>query len=183
MPSNVKITLGKFSPRDYNLPDFTNTMTHTPMEMLMIFGRHQAAKDLNFRQVMGVGIVRKISHGEKFDLVYMRFGTTKKIRRILVVDNHARRQILTLKKGSFATFVGYGRIYTIEYTNAQGETKKKPTWVFWALGFQTWYVPTMVDIKRDSLNENEDIEQMDSDDQELGIDILDQFEKSKGENL
>lgn len=97
---------------------------------------------------LGVGTVYRVKKGENVDLVYINFG--KYTREILVINNHARRQIYTLKRGQLATYYGFYRMYK----NKKGKVFSK----FYAQGFNAWYVPKTMDIKRYDTTDLEHLE-------------------------
>ena len=121
---------------EYIVPDIRNLVRCFRSETLFIFGIDSA--NTKYRWCLGVGRVCKIQQGENFDLLYLNFGR-KYAREIIVQYNHARRQLLTLKKGQLATFYGKFKLYK----NEQGQTRT----VFYAIGLQAWYVPKAMDIK------------------------------------
>lgn len=179
MGKNVKITLGKFAPKSFEIPDIKELSTHPYGETLMMFGILKAG-DTNYRQFFGVGTVVRISHGELFDLVYMIFGNKNAIKKIMVVDNRARRMIMTLKCGQLASFYGYGRIYKRkdELTN-----KIINWWQLYALGFQGWYIPKSFEVKKIKKEQVESESYVDMSEKEQANmeQFLDQFETT-GEN-
>ena len=128
--------LGNKMDEEYIVPDIRNLVRCFRSETLFIFGIDSA--NTKYRWCLGVGRVCKIQQGESFDLLYLNFGR-KYAREIIVQYNHARRQLLTLKKGQLATFYGKFKLYK----NEQGQTRT----VFYAIGLQAWYVPKAMDIK------------------------------------
>ena len=128
--------LGNKMDEEYIVPDIRNIVRCFRSETLFIFGIDSA--NTKYRWCLGVGRVCKIQQGENFDLLYLNFGR-KYAREIIVQYNHARRQLLTLKKGQLATFYGKFKLYK----NEQGQTRT----VFYAIGLQAWYVPKAMDIK------------------------------------
>ena len=119
----------------FEIPSLDNLLRTSKHESLFVFGSTEDEQDKMI--CAGIGRVTFIEKGEKFDIVGMNFGRSWS-RRIVVCHNHARRQIFTLKRGQLAWFYGYFKVYTIE---------KKKRALFYAKGFQGWYVPKMVDIK------------------------------------
>lgn len=128
--------LGNKMDEEYIVPDIRNLVRCFRSETLFIFGIDSA--NTKYRWCLGVGRVCKIQQGENFDLLYLNFGR-KYAREIIVQYNHARRQLLTLKKGQLATFYGKFKIYR----NEQNQIRT----VFYAIGLQAWYVPKAMDIK------------------------------------
>lgn len=112
-------------------------------ECIMLFN-----DSTNMKQFWAHGKVYKIERGENFDLVNVKCGFNARVREIIVTDNHARRQILTLKRGQYGTFYGQCRIYIVELENG----KKVPKWHFFAYDIMGSYVPTMFDVKKREKN-------------------------------
>ena len=130
----MKVKLGNKAVEEYQVPDVFNMVRCFRGETLFIFGVD--SERAKYRWCLGVGYVIKIKQGENFDLVYINFGKNY-WREIIVQYNHARRQLLTLKCGQYATF--YGKF---KYDFVQ---KKM---IFYAYGLQAWYVPKSMDIKQ-----------------------------------
>lgn len=128
--------LGNKMDEEYVVPDIKNLVRCFRSETLFIFGIDSA--NTKYRWCLGVGRVCKIQQGENFDLVYINFGRNY-AREIIVQYNHARRQLLTLKKGQLATFYGKFKIYR----NKDNEIRT----CFYAIGLQAWYVSKAMDIK------------------------------------
>lgn len=137
--------MGRVKIRDHNF-DFGNVtrlVHHFPREALFLLGSPK--EDERKKIVVGIGIVRTIEKGQDFDLVGMDFGGGFK-REIFVKNNHARRQIYTLKKSQYAWFYGI-----IGFYNKEG----KPCSQLYAKAFQGWFVPKNIDIKKVDPNEIE----------------------------
>jgi len=140
------IRLGDKKQEEYVVPDIRTLVRCFNRETLFIFGVD--SKNTKYRWCLGVGRVCKIKQGENFDLLYLNFGR-KYAREIFVQYNHARRQLLTLKRGQLATFYGKFKIYH----NEEGELRT----ILYAIGLQPWYVPKAMDIKQIDLDEYEKI--------------------------
>lgn len=138
--------LGDKKEEEYVIPDIRNIVRCFRSETLFIFGVD--SKKTKYRWCLGVGRVCKIKQGENFDLVSINFGRNY-AREIIVQYNHARRQLLTLKKGQLATFYGKFRIWQ----NDKGDARS----IFYAIGLQPWYVPKAMDIKQMDLESYEKI--------------------------
>ena len=129
-------------------------MTHFPVSTLsnepclFTTGYHKS-----LTQFFGWGKVWKIEHGEKFDIVCIQFGFDRKIRDVVVFDNHARRQILTLKKGQYCLCGGQAKMY-LRSSDDSPNAKRFKQWTFIAYMLQGMFVPTMFDVKK----RNKDIE-------------------------
>ena len=88
------------------------------------------------------------------DLVYINFGVFKEHPRRLVVvhDNHARRQLLTLKRGQICHVYGLCRYFMGKGKKVNGQPTQELKMLLIATGILGWYVPTMVDIKKQGNN-------------------------------
>lgn len=128
--------MGKIKIRNHEfaMPDIIKLVHYTMHETLLFFGSPQGKNDYTI--CIGIGRVMTIQKGEEFDLVGMDFGRGY-TREVFVKNNHARRQIYTLKKGQYAWFYGLMKTYKIE---------KKIKCYFYAKAFQGWYVPKNMDI-------------------------------------
>lgn len=157
------VKLGNKKTEEYVAPDIRNLVRCFTSETLFIFGINN--DNTKYRWCLGVGRVCKIKQGENFDLVYINFGR-KYAREIIVQYNHARRQLLTLKRGQLATF--YGKFSF--WANEQGETRS----VFYAIGLQPWYVPKAMDIKQMDL---ETYEKMQLEEEKSMINLIDDLLK------
>ena len=150
----VKIRGHKFA-----IPDVTRLTHYSQHETLLFLGAPLQEKD--FTICLGVGLVKTIQKGEEFDLVGMDFGRGYS-RQIYVKNNHARRQIYTLKKGQYAWFYGVMRCLTID---------GKPNTTLYAKAFQGWYVPKNMDIMK---IDPKDIDKL-SQENESKINFIDQL--------
>lgn len=143
--------MGKKTNKYFFLPEFMNYVLFSKNETLFMFGSE--LDDERKRHCLGVGRVAFIEKGKDMDLVFINFGRAH-ARRIIVINNHARRQIYTLKSGQLAWVYGYMKIWT----NQEGKVQMQ----MFAKGFQAWYVPKTIDIKNydlDSLQEMPDNEE------------------------
>ena len=125
-----------FYDKEHLLGDIFRIAHCTKNESLLFLGNPEA--DKKTQVVLGVGLVKRIEKGQDFDIVKMSFGW-RYWREIIVRDNHARRQIYTLKRGQYAWFFGKRRSYIIG-------GKLKCT--YYATALQGWYVPKNMDIKQ-----------------------------------
>ena len=141
--------MGKVKIRNHKfvVPDVTRLTHYSQHETLLFFGTPLEEKD--FTICLGVGLVKAIQKGQEFDLVCMDFGRGYS-REIYVKNNHARRQIYTLKKGQYAWFYGLMRCLRIN-----GKTNT----TLYAKAFQGWYVPKNMDIKQLDPNEIDKLSQ------------------------
>lgn len=137
---------------------------HSMNEAIVYLGPPKEDNSKNF--CFGIGIVKKIEKGENFDIVKMDFGRGTYWRDIVVRMNHARRQIYTLKVGQLAWFFGFMKVY-------RQEGKRKA--YFFARGFQGWYVPKNMDIKKLDPNEVEELTK----ENESKIDFIDELLKGE----
>ena len=95
-------------------------------------------------QFLAMARILRISKGENFDVITVQLGLTKKARDIVVTNNHARRQLLTCKRGCFAQIFGECRI--AKRKNSMGFVYKE--WELFAWAIQGWYVPKMFDVRK-----------------------------------
>lgn len=112
---------------------------------------------------MGVGTVCRVEKGERADRVLMHFGVA--LKSLYVVNNHARRQIYTLKKGQLAMVVGTCKVFQDKGRRA----------MYFANGFLAWYVPKMLDIKK---YDTEDLEKLE---EEQDTDLTNYLDELLGE--
>ena len=122
-----------------------------PNESIMFYGDVVQDKKA-YKLFHGIGKVCRIVKGEKLDLVYIRFSTLagQFPRIVIVINNRARRQIATLKRGQVCQVYGMCKYTTFEY-----EGKQRIRLGLYAEGLLGWYVPTTLDIKK--LPPNEDV--------------------------
>lgn len=118
---------------EFSMAEICRLVHYSLHETLLFLG---TPKNDDKTYCLGVGTVTTIKKGEEFDLVGMDFGRGY-TREIYVKNNHARRQIYTLKKGQLAWFYGFMKVYVID-------NKRKST--LYAKGFQGWFVPKNMDI-------------------------------------
>jgi len=176
----LRVNLGKWDKKEFVLPDYGGLMENLKGESLMFFGFNELNGRI-YRPFFGLGIVRHISHGEERDIVYIDFGMQGMVKdhtpkAVYAYDNHAKRQILTLKRGQVCMVFGLCRFYTWK----DKKTHQERIGVFmFAKGFQGWYVPTMKDVKK--MPRNDDM--IDFSDREKEVeeqierDVLELFEK------
>lgn len=145
--------------KEFAVPNIARLVHYSIYETLLFLG--QPKKESGKTICFGIGTVTKIQKGEEFDMVYMNFGRDYS-REICVKHNHARRQIYTLKRGQLAWFYGVMQVY-----KDKGEFKT----IFYAMGFQGWFVPKNMDIIK--INP-EDIEKM-TEENESKIDFIDKL--------
>ena len=132
---------------EFSVADIVRITHHSLHETLLFLGPPKVDNDKTY--CLGVGIVKVIQKGEDFDLVGIDFGRGYS-REIYVKNNHARRQIYTLKKGQLAWFYGFMKTYTVN-------NKIKSS--LFAKGFKGWYVPKNMDIVKVDPNEIEKMTQ------------------------
>lgn len=160
MGSKIKIRGHKFV-----VPNVVRNVTFSTTETLIFLGQPREEND--FTICYGIGRVISIQKGEEFDLVGMDFGRGW-AREIYVKNNHARRQIYTLKKGQYAWFYGLMKCY---------KEKGRKKACFYAKAFQGWYVPKTMDIIKIDPNEIEKLEK----ENEQEISYIDSLLDNKGE--
>ena len=163
-------------------PKSSGTMKSVDNESLMFFS-YATHNNKRYRLFYGIGIVYRVVKGDKQDLVYINFGTFRDTKPRLVVtwDNHARRQIMTLKRGQVCQVYGISRMFTDEFQH-NGETKRAVKMGLYAKGFLGWYVPTMLDIRKMPINE--DLQEPNDTEKEIVdeyADVLERFMNDNGE--
>ena len=119
----------------YSVPDLQHFAKTSRGESLIIFDPPHDKPSL--RTCFGIGRVYHVEKGKDMDLVCINFGRHY-ARKIIVRDNHARRQIYTLKKGQLCSYYGYMQVFVED-----NQTKA----VFFGMGFNAWFVPKKLDIK------------------------------------
>lgn len=141
--------MGKIRVRnsEYSVGAIIRVMHHPLYETLFFLGSPR--DKAKYTICVGIGIVKVIEIGQDFDFVKIDFGAGFS-RPIIVKNNHARRQIYTLKKGQYAWFYG-----TICYYRENGKMQA----TLYAKAFQGWYVPKNMDIKQIDPNEIEKLSQ------------------------
>ena len=137
------------------LPDFNGIIECYENECLFLYGWEEY-KGKKYRAFYGVGYVVKINQGEKIDYVRVNFSLMGKhgSRTIRVVDNLARRQIQTLKRGQMCHVVGFASFYVRKKNKDNKSPRDRLDLCLWARGLQGWYVPTMLEIKKAPKNDN-----------------------------
>jgi len=141
--------------KEFFLPDYQGVMECLEGESLMFYGWEEY-KSKKYRLFQGIGIVYRVAHGLNCDYVYINFGITPDHPRkcIVVIDNHSRRQILTLKRGQPCQVYGVAMFYKNKKKTKEGNEYDKLEISYYAKGIQGWYVPTMIDIKKTPRNED-----------------------------
>lgn len=163
----MRIKIGTVNEKEFYVPDIGKLLKSSKNESLILFGK--AEYEQRYCLCLGVGRVCSIKTGEKFDWVRINFGR-KYSRNIVVKNNHARRQIYTLKKGQIAWFYGY----YATYTNEQGKLES----VLYAIAFQGWFVPKMFDIRKIDTDLPQEISEQEQEEmQSLITDLFDKKEK------
>ena len=148
----------------FTIAEVVNLAHCSKHETLLFLGTPLEENEMTI--AVGIGLVKTIQKGEDFDLVGMDFGRGY-TREIYVKNNHARRQIYTLKKGQYAWFYGMLKCYK--------ENRRKKSCLY-AKAFQGWYVPKNMDIIKVDPNEIEKLSQ----ENESKINFIDEL--LKGEN-
>jgi len=176
--------LEKLKAQTMVFPTTSGTMEHLQDESLMLFSYSYHNKK-RYRLFYGIGKVYRVVRGERQDLIYMNFGIfkDKKTRLVVVFDNHARRQIMTLKRGQVCQVYGLCRYFTTTI-NLKGIETKGVRLGLYAYAINGWYVPTVLDIRKMPVNADlvaptEKEEEI----QETFEDVLDEFFNGKGEEL
>lgn len=140
--------------KEYIYPTLNDHIQSVYGESLMLFGT-STHKGKHYRIFYGIGEIYRIAKGDKSDLVYVNFGIWKNNRPRLVIlyGNHARRQVLTLKRGQMCQVYGICRYYKEKVNTKVGERTGIKLGLF-AQNILGWYVPTMFDIRKMPTNED-----------------------------
>ena len=177
-----KQELDKELTEPYVKPVASGEMEYLFGESLMLFG-WQKYRGKKYRPFYGIGVVYRVVKGGKQDLIYIRFGpfNTTKTRLVVAYHNHARRQILTLKRGQCCQVYGVCRYFSTNI-KLNGKDTKGLRLGLYATAIQGWYVPTMLDIRK--LPINEDLERPTEKEQEIQQtfeDVLNDFLNDTGD--
>lgn len=164
-------------------PTISKEIYHLKGESLILFDYSQR-QGKSYRIFYGIGIVYRVVKGDKQDLVYINFGIFKeqKTRLVVVYENHARRQLMTLKRGQVCQVYGVCRHYTTKI-NLNGKESKGLRLGLYATAIQGWYVPTMLDIRK--MPNNDDLvnpSEKEQDLMETFEDVLDDFLNGTGDD-
>ena len=162
----MRTKIGTVKEKSFCVPDISKLLKGSKNESLIFFGKSE--HEQRYCLVLGVGRVTSIKTGDKFDWVKINFGRHY-ARNIVVKNNHARRQIYTLKKGQLAWFYGY--YATI--TNEKGEIES----IMYAIGFQGWFVPRQFDINKIDTDLPQPVDEQDQQEMEQTINEL--FDKKE----
>ena len=168
--------LNELNEEEYIVPTFSGQMEHLKDESLMLFS-YSVHNKKRYRLFYGIGVVYRVVKGEKQDLVYINFGLFQEHQRRLVVvyENHARRQLLTLKRGQVCHVYGVCRYYKTD-VEVNGYKTKGIKLGLYARAIMGWYVPTAFDLKK--MPVNEDVVAASEKEEEL-IDLLTQLENEQ----
>lgn len=168
---------------EQNVLPKTYGVEHIANESIIFFGKAEY-KRKSYRMFYGIGYVYRVVKGEKCDLIYINFGMFPNMRPRLVValDNRARRQTLTLKRGQLCQVYGLCRNYTT-YFEYNGEQHKRVRMGLFARGLNGWYIPTMLEINKMPVNEDVvEISENEKKLEDLFEDVLDSFMNGNGES-
>ena len=165
-------------------PTISKNITHPTGESIVLFDYCKRYGKV-YRIFYGVGVVCRIVKGSRFDMVYVNFGVfaNQQTRVVVVQKNHARRQIMTLKKGQICQVYGICRNYKTDFELNNGEKKYRIRLGLYATALQGWYVPTMLDIKK--MPNNDDLVNPSEKEQDLietFEDVLDDFLNGTGDD-
>lgn len=180
--NKTKEELQRLSEETLVHPTMGGTMEHLQDESLMLFSYAYHNKK-RYRLFYGIGKVYRVVKGNKQDLIYINFGAFKENRTRLVVafENHARRQVMTLKRGQVCQVYGICRYFTTKIKLNGIETKGVRLGLY-AIAINGWYVPTMFDIKKMPTNEDlVDPSEKEQEIQETFEDVLDDFLNGTGD--
>lgn len=182
MQIKTKEEINALKEQAYVVPTTSGDMEYLFGETLMLFG-WQSYRKKKYRPFYGIGIVYRVVKGTTQDLIYIRFGNFPSIKTRLVVafENHARRQIMTLKRGQCCQVYGVCRYFTDDIM-LNGKKTKGIRLGLYAKAILGWYVPTMFDIRKMPINE--DLVEPTPKEQEIQqtfSEVLDEFINGNGE--
>lgn len=180
MADNNKKEINRLNEETLVHPTMGGNMEHLQDESLMLFSYAYHNKK-RYRLFYGIGKVYRVVKGEKQDLIYINFGVFKdnKTRLVVAYENHARRQIMTLKRGQVCQVYGICRYFTTEI-NLNGIKTKGVRLGLYAIALNGWYVPTMLDIRKMPINRDlVEPSEKEQEIQETFEDVLDQFMNGK----
>lgn len=161
----AKRYIGKYNSKLVKVPTASRVVKVGLGESLILFPTFE-----DKRYFIGWGMIKKISKGEKFDLLYIDFGIG--VSKCFVKSLNARKQISICKKNQYVEVYGLA-IYQNSKKNEIDIVDKR---VMNVLFLDPKYVPLMVDIKRDEKEFEEQIEKMNEEDIQDGNDFLTKFE-------
>lgn len=181
--SKLAKELDSLNEETYITPTLSGTMEHLKDESLMLYSYSMHNKK-RYRLFYGIGVVYRVVKGDKQDLIYINFGMFREHPRRLVVayENHARRQVMTLKRGQVCQVYGVCRYIMTEF-ELNGKKQKGIRLGLYARAINGWYVPTMLDIRK--MPVNEDLVAPSEKEEELQKtfeDVLNEFMNGKGED-
>lgn len=151
--SKTREELGNNDP--YVKPAIQNGLKTLLGESLVLY-TYSTFRGKRYQPFYGIGIVYRVVKGDKQDLLYIRFGAFPfvKTRLVVVFSNHARRQLLTLKRGQPCQVYGICRQFSTEII-LHGKKTRGIKMGLYAIAVNGWYVPTSLDIKK--MPKNEDV--------------------------
>ena len=154
MRKKLQVKLKDRKNATFLLPDYQGVMECIDNESLMFFG-WETFKSRTYRHFFGIGRCYRVVKGENIDYLWVNFGMNRKHTRrcIRVIDNHSRRQLLTLKRGHVCMVYGVAMFYIDDKKLDKGvhDLTHLP---MYAKGVQGWYVPTQLEIKKMVKNGN-----------------------------
>lgn len=157
--------LGKYKPKLIRVPTASRILKCGLGESLLLFPAFE-----NKKYFIGWGLIKKISKGEKFDMLYIDFGIG--VCKCFVKNLNARKQMTLCKMNQYVEVYGLAIYQNSKENNIEIVDKR----VMNVLFLDPKYVPLMVDIRRDSKEFEEELKDMNEEDLQDGNDFLSKFE-------
>lgn len=155
-------TMGKKNPRRISIPSTRHLARISSADTIIYF-----RKKKNLTRCIAWGLVKKISKGDEFDMMYLISGGSK-LLIVVIKSETARKQIATCKINQWCQIIADSLMCFEE-----NETKI----ILYAVAIQGWYVPKIMDI-RETPDEEKDWNDMDKSEYTEGQDFLSEFENN-----
>ena len=150
---SAKVRIGKGKGKEFEIPNFSQTAFVGSHSSVIFMGVCEIKKKQS-RMFLATGVVMKIRKGDKLDLVTIKVGLT--CINVVASLNHARRMVMSLKRGHICQVYGYCRINFGEWTDKR-TNKKRRGFIhrYYAEGFQDWYLPRSADLRAIGVGDTE----------------------------
>ena len=159
---SAKVRIGKGKGKEFEIPNFSQSAFVGYCSSVIFMGACEI-KRKQYRTFLATGVVMKIRKGDNVDLVTIKAGAS--CINVVASLNHARRMVMSLKRGHICQVYGYCRIHYGEWTDKR--TKKKRRGFihrYYAEGFLDWYLPKSAELR--AIGEG-DTEELTKNDEEM----------------